>query len=561
MKTEGAEMDQLTTRTEVEAGNAKAIEAAFKECKEANAEERAFKIELIRDAWGDEAAAELTTRLVIYGAPRRRLAAEGVVKPAVVKPDEVKKIYTAAQPKVVEEARSQSQSQAQVAQPVAVVVPPGAAVPELELPLAPASAPAILDRSPASISAPAPARLAPGIVGEIAEYFLRSAMYPSDKFAVAVGLGVVGTLISRRLAGPSGPRGTSTHLYQAVIGPTGSGKEHVRTTGKLLMEAAGAASLIGPGRFKSGPGIVKYLEGKPVSLCIMDELGAYFDRLGNPKTTNYERDATEVLRELWGINWSRYDSPQGAHDDTEAILCPALSLLGMSTPREFYKACKSGDVANGFLNRWILVEEKAKPAYRKVSDTALEIDRSLRQGLRRLYKPVSLLDLDQTGKPSFKLAWGPGAEEIYDAVREQTEQETDERRQELSGRTPEKSVRIATIIAAGCFSTTVNRDHMEWARDWALQSDQTLIAGVNEYMEEEKLAFSELCREITKRIRKEGGSKSRRDILRAFQGNARYKRDLKEALDHLVESDQLIEDKQETGGRPSLWYRLAEAKE
>src|SRR5262245_46895460 len=87
--------------------------------------------------------------------------------------------------------------------------------------------------------APAPSRLdpslhnsiAPGLVGRIAEYVLNSASYPSQPFAVAVGLAVIGTLISRRIAGPSGPRGTGTHLYQVIIGPTGSGKEHVRTTG------------------------------------------------------------------------------------------------------------------------------------------------------------------------------------------------------------------------------------------------------------------------------------------------------------------------------------------
>lgn len=406
----------------------------------------------------------------------------------------------------------------------------------------------LLDRRPATSS------YAPGLLGEIVNYVLNSAMYPSQTFATAVGLGVIGALISRRIGGPSGPQGTGTHLYQVIIGPTGSGKEHVRTTGKLLMIAANASGLIGPGRFKSGAGIIKYLQKKPVSLCYMDELGAYFAKLGDPRASIYEREGNEILREIWGLSWGRYDSPQGAHDDTEAVLCPALSCLGMSTPKELYRACKSRDVASGLLNRWLFAEEKVAPAYRKVSEGTLEIDKGLRQRLAKLYQPIPLLD--NTGKPSFRMSWGPGAEEVYEAIRNDVEKETDERRRELFWRSPEKAVRVATIIAAGCFDKSVSRGAMEFARQWVLKSDETLLTGVAEYMEEEKLEFSELCREIIRRVRQDGGTMKHRDVGRSFQNNLRYKRDLQSALDHLTETNQLIWTKEDTGGRPSIWYTL-----
>ena len=88
---------------------------------------------------------------------------------------------------------------------------------------------------------------APGLLGEIADFALRAMMYPSEKFAVAMAIGIKCTLISRRIAGPSGPRGTGTHTYQGIVGPTGIGKETLRTIGNLLMTTAGAAALIGPG--------------------------------------------------------------------------------------------------------------------------------------------------------------------------------------------------------------------------------------------------------------------------------------------------------------------------
>jgi hypothetical protein len=154
-------------------------------------------------------------------------------------------------------------------------------------------------------------------------------------------------------------------------------------------------------------------------------------------------------------------------------------------------------------------------------------------------------------RPLFRMSWGPGAEEIYDGIRQGVERETDDRKRELFWRSPEKTVRIATNVAAGCLSKTVNRDHMEWAHQFVARSDETLLTGVKEHMEEEKLEFSELCREIIRRIRREGGSMLRRDVLRSFQNNLTYGPEVKRAIDYLIESEQLREWKVDTGGRPS----------
>src|SRR6516162_6980048 len=99
--------------------------------------------------------------------------------------------------------------------------------------------------------------IAPGLVGEMADFTISSAMYPSAGFAVGGSIATIGTLIGRRIAGPSGPLGTGTHLYFVLVGPTGSGKEHIRTVSKQLLTAVNAAALIGPGRFKFGAAIIR----------------------------------------------------------------------------------------------------------------------------------------------------------------------------------------------------------------------------------------------------------------------------------------------------------------
>ena len=381
----------------------------------------------------------------------------------------------------------------------------------------------LLDRRPATSS------YAPGWLGEIVNYVTNSAMHPSETFATAVGLGVIGALISRRIAGPSGPQGTGTHLYQVIIGPTGSGKEHVRTTGKLLMIAANASGLIGPGRFKSGAGIIKYLQKKPVSLCFMDGLVRISPSsvIPEPQSTNVKQMKSS---EIWGLSWGRYDIPQGAHDDSEAVLCPALSCLGMSTPKGALPRLQVSRCRQRLPQSMAIRRRESRSSVSQGIGRDARNWEDLRQRLAKLYQPIPLLD--NTGKPSFRMSWGPGAEEVYEAIRQDVEKETDERRRELFWRSPEKTVRVATIIAAGCFDKSVNRGAMEFARQWVRKSDETLLTGVAEYMEEEKLEFSELCREIIRRVRQAGGRMKHRDVGRSFQNNLRYKRDLQSALDH-----------------------------
>jgi hypothetical protein len=102
---------------------------------------------------------------------------------------------------------------------------------------------------------------------------------------------------------------------------------------------------------------------------------------------------------------------------------------------------------------------------------------------------------------------------------------------------------------------------MEWAREFVNGSNATLLSGIEEYMEEEKLAFAELCREMIRRVRLYGGKMSKREIGRSFQNNVEQRHQIWSAIDHLVETEQLIEWRDgDTGGRPSIWYFLPQSR-
>src|SRR5262249_20585967 len=63
----------------------------------------------------------------------------------------------------------------------------------------------------------------PGLVGQIVEWIVAGARRPNRVMALGVALAVVGTLIGRRVEGPTG---CATHLYIFILAPTGWGKDH-----------------------------------------------------------------------------------------------------------------------------------------------------------------------------------------------------------------------------------------------------------------------------------------------------------------------------------------------
>src|SRR5262245_26744043 len=79
----------------------------------------------------------------------------------------------------------------------------------------------------------------PGLLGELIEWNVRTARYPSRVMALAAAIAVVGKLLDRKIAGPTM---SATHLYTVVLAPTGSGKQHQLDVVKTLLTAAGRAS-------------------------------------------------------------------------------------------------------------------------------------------------------------------------------------------------------------------------------------------------------------------------------------------------------------------------------
>jgi hypothetical protein len=395
------------------------------------------------------------------------------------------------------------------------------------------------EEAQAPIDAEAMERLTyvPGLVGELVEWNVQTARFPSRVMALAGALAVVGKLLDRKVAGPTM---SGTHLYTVVLAPTGSGKRHQLEVVKTALTAAGMAAEIGPGDFASVQALQNLIKEKNSCISVMDEFGSFLRRIKDGAQMSNIREITGEMRTLWD-SWIRYDSVKKAKDESVTVYSPAFALFGVTTAGDFYSALTAEDASNGFLNRFLILEEKNRQSENEPTSWVGDVPFTLRDKLLKVVSKYqsaksginALLD----GKPQWKLKWGPGAIELYRKFGTSIRLEADDRVLELRIRAPEIAVRLATIRACGRLSDTVDADDIKWAIELARVSADMLCAGVAEHMVPEGL--DGLCEKIIDVVRKNGGSCSKRDVYRSVRRRVKRPGDLEAALNYLKTEERL----------------------
>lgn len=196
----------------------------------------------------------------------------------------------------------------------------------------------------------------PGLLGELIEWNVRTARYPSRVMALAAAIAVVGKLLDRKVAGPTM---SGTHLYTVVLAPTGSGKQHQLDVVKTALTTAGMGDTIGPGDFSSVQALQQLIIEKNSCISVMDEFGSFLRRIKDGAQMSNMREITGEMRTLWS-SWMQYDSVKKASKDSIRVYSPAFAIFGVTTAGDFYSALKIEDASNGFLNRFLILEETSR---------------------------------------------------------------------------------------------------------------------------------------------------------------------------------------------------------
>lgn len=402
----------------------------------------------------------------------------------------------------------------------------------------------------------------PGLVGDIANWIVASSRMPQPVLALGAALVVVGTAIGRDVAGPTL---SATHLYVIGLAPTGSGKDHNLQQCGALLKSAGMGHHLGPSEFISMTSVINVLKRSPLALCAQDEFGAFLKRVNARKANNFEGATLKVLRTMWGSSFKPMMTPEWASISAIEIDSPAVSIFGASTEEEFYAALEGLDKDNGVLNRFMIMAAPSRPSEREPITDPLEVPASIKERLSLLYTRSGVLAAAQRNAPRLdvrpvKLVWGADqAGELYNTFRTEIEErgDADPVARPFLARVVETAIRVATIVAAGRFSATVDYEDMEIGKTLALQSAEAMIRGAKDHMAETDTEASH--NRIVRAIKAAGGRMSKRDVLRMMRHLK--SRELDELIKSMIASEILIEALKEpttAGGRPSVSYVLIE---
>jgi hypothetical protein len=315
----------------------------------------------------------------------------------------------------------------------------------------------------------------PGAVGNIIDWITSTARRPNRVLALGAAITIVGTLIGRRVAGPTR---SATHLYVVSVAPATAGKDHPRRCILPLMESALAGAHVHLGDITSQQGFNRALRANPLTIVVLDEIAGFLGRITDPRSSHWERRLAEKLREQWSCSFGAIGTMTSAEQSDIHIQCPAMSIFGTSTNAEFWTVMQGSQVENGLFSRFLALESSAQAPDRDSPGDPLQVPKLLAARLAELHcwggGRLAMAQLSDPGvhfRPEV-LPWtGREARDCYQKLVRWAEREVedDSRKQAYLGRVAETAVRLATIRAAGRTGPGARVDpaDMVWGADVA----------------------------------------------------------------------------------------------
>jgi hypothetical protein len=323
-------------------------------------------------------------------------------------------------------------------------------------------------------------------------------------------------------------------LFFMGIAKSGQGKENIKTFVERNLNASNhSALLVGDGYTSSGAvhSILKY---RPTQITIMDEFGKRLEAISNQSNSNREQFMNRITHK------------------------PAITLVGLSVPKNFYRALNSGRIADGFLNRFIVVESKEprKMSALKESTTPPKKITDWIDGVR--YPKTRLMATAiNNAEMDFKqqvLKFDDLSKELLndlarDIVKRQDILEKDNLEPLLS-RTREKAMRLSLCcaLADNVNAEIISGDITKWCIDYVNYYDSIFIEACRDKVASS--ATESKIKQVLNFIRSRNGDGiSKREVDRHELFRSMKSHEVKEIIDRLINAGEIQEVEIKVGGK------------
>lgn len=401
-----------------------------------------------------------------------------------------------------------------------------------------------------------------GLMGEMRDWILASAERPSPALTIGPIVTLMGAVLGRRHAGPTGRR---TNLYALGLAPAGFGKDHARVCIQTLVAQAGLAPRLLGGKPASAGGLRLALVQKPSHLMMIDEVGSFI-RAIHDKRANHLAELKEDMMELFTASVGMIAEKAYAKEVLPALYNPNLCFYGTSTAEAFWASMRASGVGDGFMPRFLMITADGEPHVGTPTAAADEPPKSLIAGLKRLCGGNLADFVKQDGNVMVKahrMEWGPGGEDFdkdFHAYTESRRRLVPKEERPFWSRTREIGLKLAHIYALTSGSPVVEVEHIEWGAKLALAGARALVTGSRGRLAEndKHQEYLDVCLAIS-----EAGPNgiSRPELYRAVEKIE--KRRIEDILDQAQIAERIYRKDASgpRGGRPTTRYyeRCSEA--
>lgn len=356
-------------------------------------------------------------------------------------------------------------------------------------------------------------------------------------------------------------------MYFMGIAKSGQGKENIKTFVESVLNASDYEKLVVGDGYTSSGAVHSVLKMRPTQITIMDEFGKRLEAISNSGNTNKE-DGIQTLMEAWGrchgtLRPDNYSLMNVQEQYKEMMMSrvthkPAITLVGLSVPKNFYSALNGGRIADGFLNRFVVVES-TEP--RRVGELKrfkspptsivnwVNYIRRPRGTMSDLSRDNAEMDLDQ-----IVLDFDRESEEILqdfarEIIKRQDILEKDNLEPLLS-RSKEKAMRLSLLctLASNADAKTITGDVTRWAVDFIRYYDLLFIEACRDKVASS--ATESKIKQVLSFIRSrngEGISKREVDRHELFRSMKSY--EVKEIIERLKNAGEIQEVEIKIGGK------------
>jgi hypothetical protein len=314
-----------------------------------------------------------------------------------------------------------------------------------------------------------------GVLADFIHYTTSTAEYPRPELALGAGIAMLGTVMGRKVVGPTG---LGTNIYAVGIAPSSAGKDHALSTVDQLLGDADLGHLLPCSDFTSDSAVEAALQKQPAMLAQMDEIGHILRVLNKPQTASHEDRLSMCLMRLFTSTHKTYRGKAWAPSsgmEPVVIERPSLSIHGVTTPTKFFEAMGIGNVATGDLPRWLMFMPESMEKHRNRRKADMFDNSQITNRLKAMHDHLTdkggLAALGGAGvRPQpVRVEWGSDvAEDVYEAFRDECDDRYNENPNDpmnaIVGRYAEHAVKMATIraVARDWHALAVTADDMRW---------------------------------------------------------------------------------------------------